>query len=85
MIPNLWSRKAVVLATVVVTCACLVAFVAFSLASPEQVSSAALGPDWQCSRVAFVLTTCSRVDNVATGAIQVRAKDVPAKEDCPEP
>jgi hypothetical protein len=79
MMPNLWSRKAVVLATVVVTCACLVAFAAFTLASPEQVSSAALGPDWQCSRVAFVLTTCSRI-----GEPGIKATPVRAKEDCPD-
>ena len=85
MISKLWSRKGVALAAVVVTCACLVALLSFSLASPEPVSSAALGPDWQCSRVVFVLTTCTRVDNVATGAIQVRAKNVRAKDDCPEP
>jgi len=27
---------------------------------PEPAASAALGPDWQCSRMAFVFTTCSR-------------------------
>jgi len=27
---------------------------------PEPAASAALGPDWHCTRLAFVFTTCNR-------------------------
>jgi len=76
MISKLWSRKGAAVAAAVAICACVLTFVALSLASPVPISSAALGPDWQCSRVAFVLTTCT-----PTG----RPKAVPVrdKEDCP--
>ncbi|MFX9165610.1 hypothetical protein ABTN87_19300, partial [Acinetobacter baumannii] len=64
----------------------------------EQVSSAGLGPGWQCSRVAFVLTTCTRAgeaEREARGEGEVKAADeakavgevkaipVRAKDDCP--
>ncbi|MHC2334172.1 hypothetical protein [Bradyrhizobium sp. USDA 4454] len=31
------------------------------VAAPRPVSSAALGSDWQCSKAAFVLTTCRQI------------------------
>ena len=73
---KLWSRKGVAVAAAVGICACLVAFAAFSLSSPEPISSAALGPDWQCSRVALILTTCTPVG-------KPKAVEVRDKEDCP--
>ncbi|WP_213290004.1 hypothetical protein [Bradyrhizobium sp. sGM-13] len=54
---NWWTRKNLVLAAAIVLLACA----APGLSRPEPVLSAALGPDWQCSRLAFVFTTCSRV------------------------
>ncbi len=32
------------------------------VAAPRPVSSAALGSDWQCSKAAFVVTTCRQAD-----------------------
>ncbi|MFB9265549.1 hypothetical protein ACFFWD_20740 [Bradyrhizobium erythrophlei] len=69
------------LAAAVVTFACLVAFVSFGLASPEPVSSAALGPEWQCSRLAFVFTTCTRIGAAEPAAFRVRAGKT--SENCP--
>ena len=40
---------------------CVAAAVSIGLAYPEPVSSAALGPDWQCTRLALVFTSCARV------------------------
>ncbi|MGY3445099.1 hypothetical protein [Bradyrhizobium sp. USDA 4473] len=37
--------------------ACMVVVLAI-IAAPRPVSSAALGSQWQCSKAAFVLTTC---------------------------
>ncbi|MBR0797593.1 hypothetical protein JQ615_19580 [Bradyrhizobium jicamae] len=73
---KLWSRKGAALAAAVALCVCMLSFVMFSLASPAPISVAALGPDWQCSRVAFVLTSCTHVG---------RPKAVPVRdrEDCP--
>jgi len=41
--------------------ACMVVVLAIA-AAPRPVSSAALGSDWQCSKAAFVLTTCRQTD-----------------------
>ena len=57
---NWWTRKNFVLAAAVVALA-LIGFVVIGVSYPEPAASAALGPDWQCSRLAFVFTTCSRV------------------------
>jgi hypothetical protein len=61
---NWWTRKNLVYTLALVSLACVVAFVAVGLASPEPFQSAALGPHWQCSRMAFVFTICSRVSQV---------------------
>jgi hypothetical protein len=88
MISKLWSGKGAALAAAVAAGAVLVAYLSLTLASPEPVSSAALGPEWQCSRVAFVLTTCTReseADGEAKGEVknEVKAISVRAKDDCP--
>jgi hypothetical protein len=59
MISNLWTRKGVVLVAAIVTLTCVAALLSVNLASPDPISSAALGGDWQCSRIAFVFTTCT--------------------------
>ena len=61
MTGNGWTAKNLVFVVAIVSLACVAAFVAIGLVYPEPVSSAALGPDWQCSRLAFVWTTCSRL------------------------
>ena len=60
------------IATVVVamTLFAVTAAVAMGLAYPEPVSSGALGPDWQCTRLAFVFTSCSRVAGFKTAAVE---------------
>ena len=58
---NWWTRKFLVLAAAAVALIFAMGFAATGLSQPEPVASAALGPDWQCSRLAFVFTTCSRV------------------------
>ena len=57
---NWWTRKALVV-TAAVALACAAGFAALGVSRPEPALSAALGPDWQCSRLAFVFTTCNRV------------------------
>ena len=56
---NWWTRKNLVLAAAIVALAFL-GFVVIGVSYPEPAASAALGPDWQCNRLAFVFTTCSR-------------------------
>jgi hypothetical protein len=41
------------------------------LSHPEPAASAALGPDWRCSRMAFVFTTCSRVRDSQLVAVRL--------------
>lgn len=78
MMSKLWSGKGAALAVAGAAGAVLVAYVSLTLASPEQVSSAGLGPGWQCSRVAFVLTTCTRAgeaEREARGEGEAKAAD----------
>jgi hypothetical protein len=56
--------------------------VAIALARPKPVDSAMLGSEWQCSRTAFVVTTCAqRVQQASptaetTGKVALRAPRV---------
>jgi hypothetical protein len=68
---NWWTRKNLVLAAAAISLACVIAFAMFGLSTPEPVLSAALGPDWQCSRLAFVFTTCSRIKSSQSMPVRV--------------
>ena len=61
MTTHSWIRRGLVLSIAIATLAAVVAAFAIGLTQPEPVTSAALGPDWQCTRLAFVLTSCSRI------------------------
>jgi hypothetical protein len=52
-----WTGKRRALAIAAFALAC----VAFWMAAPKSVSSSNLGSNWQCSKTAFVLTTCAQV------------------------
>lgn len=65
-----WTRKHLVFTLVLVSIACVAAAVAIGLASPEPVQSAMLGPQWQCSRLAFVFTICSRVSEIERAIVR---------------
>jgi hypothetical protein len=56
-----WSFRGVVMSVAVVTLVVVAAAVSIGLAYPEPVSSGALGPDWQCTRLALVFTSCAQV------------------------
>jgi hypothetical protein len=58
MIHTAWTRKGIIVAAALA--ACVAVIVATGLVVPEPEPDAALGPGWQCSRLAFVWTTCSR-------------------------
>jgi hypothetical protein len=55
----LWFRRTMIIAAALVIIACIGATVWSGSATPEPLASAAMGPDWQCSRVAFILTSCT--------------------------
>ena len=67
---NWWTRKNLVLAAAVVVLA-FIGFVVIGVSYPEPAASAALGPDWQCSRRVFVFTTCSRAKHSQSMAVRV--------------
>ncbi len=54
-----WTRKNLILAAAVIALA-FIGCIVIGVSYPEPAASAALGPDWHCSRLAFVFTTCSR-------------------------
>jgi hypothetical protein len=70
---NWWTPKNLVFAVTILSLACVAAVVAY----PEPVQSAALGPDWQCTRLAFVWTTCTRVTRA--GAAVARKPACPGR------
>jgi adenine-specific DNA methylase len=70
MSSNWWTRKNLVLAAAVVALA-FIGFVVIGVSHPEPAASAALGPDWQCSRLVFVFTTCSRAKHSQSMAVRL--------------
>jgi hypothetical protein len=52
------------------------ASVSVVLAYPKPISSAALGSEWQCTRTAFVWTSCSRILQ-PEAVVQNARKDAP--------
>ncbi len=70
MISHPRTHKGAVLIAAYVMFACVAALVSVNLTSP---TSAALGADWQCSRFALVLTTCTPVPVHETVSTGVRA------------
>ena len=56
---NWWTRKNLMFVVTVIALA-FIGFIVIGVSHPEPAASAALGPDWHCSRLAFVFTTCSR-------------------------
>ena len=68
---NRWTRMNLVLAAGIIALACAFGLAAFGLSTPEPVASAALGPDWQCSRLIFVFTTCSRIKHSESQPVHV--------------
>ena len=58
MIHDLWTRKQFALAAAIVSLGIVAAVLAIGLAYSEPFTDAGLGPEWQCSKVAFVFTTC---------------------------
>ena len=64
-----WTRKNLVLAAAIVALA-FIGFVVIGVSYPEPAASAALGPDWQCSRLVLIYTTCSRVKHSRLTAVR---------------
>ena len=82
MTRNWWTAKNLVFVAAIVSLACVAAVVAIGLAYPEPVSSAALGPDWQCSRLAFVWTTCTRLTQARAASARVDRERPAAEPKC---
>jgi hypothetical protein len=57
--------------TATIVALALMGFVVIGVSYPEPAASAALGPDWQCSRLAFVFTTCSRAKHSQSASIRL--------------
>lgn len=66
-----WNRRTLILTVAAVALACATSFVAFGMSYPDPAASAALGPDWKCSRLAFVFTTCGRVKHSQSASLRM--------------
>jgi hypothetical protein len=62
-------------ALAVIFAAGALACVVLLLARPQPIDNAVLGASWQCSRTAFVLTTCAPRLQQAAPAIETSRKD----------
>ena len=50
--------------------------VAVALTRPKPIDSAVLGPEWQCHKTAFVITTCAlRAQPQAVPAVEIARAD----------
>jgi hypothetical protein len=67
-----WIRRMIVVAAAM---AALSGAIVLAGSAPEPVASATLGPEWQCSRLIFVFTSCSRVRH--TQSVRVRVTKIP--------
>ena len=76
MIHNWWTPKSFAFAAAITSLTCVAVIVAIKLAYPEPVPSAALGPEWQCTRLAFVWTTCSRVKHTQSASAHLAGAPV---------
>ena len=88
MLHSLWTWKGIALVGTLAAAGAVVTVLSVGLASPESVSSAELGPEWRCSRVAFILTTCTPIGQSERAALRARkeeAKEVTKEADCPPP
>jgi hypothetical protein len=71
-----WTTRKLALIGGVVALAGAVAFLSIALAYPTPISSAALGSEWQCTRTAYLWTSCSRIRHTEAAVQSVR-KDAP--------
>jgi hypothetical protein len=76
MIHNGWIPKRLVFAAAIASLAGVAVIGAIGLAYPQPVPSAALGPDWQCTRQAFVWTTCTRVTQARPAPFRMAREQV---------
>ena len=53
----------------VVTLVAITAAVAIGMTHPEPVPSGMLGPDWQCTRLALVFTSCTRIATAKAASV----------------
>ncbi|MGF6309097.1 hypothetical protein ABIB82_002850 [Bradyrhizobium sp. i1.8.4] len=58
MMNSAWTRNVRMLVVVNLLAG---AAVLLAMAAPHQVSSSALGSEWQCSKAGFVFTTCRQM------------------------
>jgi len=76
---NWWTRKSLVLTAAAVALASAIGVYATGVSYPEPVSRATLGPDWECTRLAFVFTTCSRAKHTEVTHVRVARNAVCAR------
>ncbi len=71
MTHNGWTLKSLVFAAAIVSLASIAIVVTIGLDQPDPARSAALGPQWQCSRMVFVWTTCTRVKQAEATSVRL--------------
>jgi hypothetical protein len=68
---NWWTQRSLVLSAAAVVLAGAIGFIAAGMSYPAPVARATLGSDWECTRLAFVFTTCSRAKHTEARPVRV--------------
>jgi hypothetical protein len=76
MTPTLWTRKELVFIVAIVVLLCAAAFLSIGLVHSEPFSDANLGADWQCTKVAGVLTSCSKIQTTTQPIVHSSRKSL---------
>jgi hypothetical protein len=67
MIPTLWTRKDIAFIVAILALLSAAAYLSIGLVHSAPFTDANLGAEWQCTRVAGILTTCSKIQT--TGSV----------------
>ena len=74
-----WTQRSLVLSAAAVVLAGAIGVFAAGMSYPEPVARATLGSDWECTRLAFVFTTCSRTKHTEARPVRVAKNAVCAR------
>jgi hypothetical protein len=61
MFGTVWNRKQFGFVALILTLACVAAFLSIALVHPKPTANGTLGVGWQCNKTAGMLTVCTRV------------------------
>jgi hypothetical protein len=71
-----WTTRRLAFVGAAATLTGAAVFFSLAMAYPKPIASVALGAEWQCTRTAFIWTSCSRI-RPTEAVVQSARKDAP--------